>query len=353
MRVGCLRLLFISSLVFLQLICLVCGKDYYQLLGVQKGADDSQLKKAYRKLALKYHPDKAEGTAEEKEEAAKKFADINHAYEVLSDEDKRRIYDRYGEEGLKQQGGGRQDAGDIFQNVFGRFGFGGFGFGRQQEEEEEVRGEDIQMRIRATLKDFYVGRHITLTRVKGVYEKTSGTRQCNCRMKTVTKQLGPGMIQQFQQRECEQCPNVKLVEDTVKLSFDIEPGMDTGHVITLSEEGEPHADGDSGDLNIIMVSDPHPFFHRDKDNLKIKADITLVDALVGFEKEIEHLDGHKVTLKRQGVTIPGQVQRVKGEGMPKYEDESKHGDLLVTYKVIFPTELTPEQKDVIMKTLKM
>lgn len=85
-------------------------------------------------------------------------------------------------------------------SVFGRFGFGGFGFNRQQEEEEEVRGEDIQMRIRASLKDFYVGRHITLTRVKGVYEKTTGTRQCNCRMKTVTKQLGPGMIQQFQQR---------------------------------------------------------------------------------------------------------------------------------------------------------
>lgn len=85
-------------------------------------------------------------------------------------------------------------------SVFGRFGFGGFGFGRQQEEEEEVRGEDIHMRIRASLKDFYVGRHITFTRVKGVYEKTSGTRQCNCRMKTVTKQLGPGMIQQFQQR---------------------------------------------------------------------------------------------------------------------------------------------------------
>lgn len=95
-------------------------------------------------------------------------------------------------------------------------------------------------------------------------------------------------------QECEQCPNVKLVEDTVKLSFDIEPGMDTGHVITLSEEGEPHADGDSGDLNIIMVSEPHPFFHREKNNLKIKADITLVDALVGFERTIEHLDGHKV-----------------------------------------------------------
>lgn len=89
---------------------------------------------------------------------------------------------------------------DIACSVFGRFGFGGFGFGRQQEEEEEIRGEDIQMRIRASLKDFYVGRHITLTRVKGVYEKTTGTRQCNCRMRTVTKQLGPGMFQQSQQR---------------------------------------------------------------------------------------------------------------------------------------------------------
>lgn len=253
----------------------------------------------------------------------------------------------------------------LFCSVFGRFGFGGFGFGRQQEEEEEVRGEDIQMRIRASLKDFYVGRHITFTRVKGVYEKTSGMRQCNCRMKTVTKQLGPGMIQQFQQRvcllialspllwqhncpaneigtagslagqyqqhctsfcalqtshvaytctscghlqlhaatdiltgstmqECEQCPNVKLVEETVELSFDIEPGMDAGDIINLTEEGEPHADGDSGDLNIVMDSVPHPSFRREKHNLKIQARITLVDALVGFEREVEHLDGHKV-----------------------------------------------------------
>lgn len=111
-----------------------------------------------------------------------------------------------------------------------------------------------------------------------------------CTMHTCCLIASPAHVMQ----ECEQCPNVQLVEETVKLSFDIEPGMDTGHVITLSEEGEPHADGDSGDLNIIMVSDPHPFFHRDKFNLKIKASITLVDALVGFQREIEHLDGHKV-----------------------------------------------------------
>lgn len=95
-------------------------------------------------------------------------------------------------------------------------------------------------------------------------------------------------------QECEQCPNVKLVEETVKLSFDIEPGMESEDTITLSEEGEPHADGDSGDLIIVMDSDPHPFFRREKHNLKIQVRITLVDALVGFERELEHLDGHKV-----------------------------------------------------------
>lgn len=99
---------------------------------------------------------------------------------------------------------------------------------------------------------------------------------------------------QFDVQECEQCPNVKLVEETVKLNFDIEPGMDTGYEISLSEEGEPHADGDSGDLNIVLVGDPHPVFHRNKNNLNIKRSISLLEALVGFETEIDHLDGHKV-----------------------------------------------------------
>jgi DnaJ homolog subfamily B member 11 len=125
------------------------------------------------------------------------------AYEVLSDESKRRIYDRYGEEGLKQheaQSGSSSGAGDIFERFFGR----GFGFGFGQQEEEEVKGEDVVASLEVTLRDLYVGRKLEITRVKGAYKETGSgrTRQCNCRMKMVTRQLGPGMYQQFQTQVC-------------------------------------------------------------------------------------------------------------------------------------------------------
>ena len=125
------------------------------------------------------------------------------AYEVLSDETKRKIYDRYGEEGLKQhegQQGGGGGGGDIFERFFGR-GFGGFG-GFGQQEEEEVKGDDVTASIDVTLRDLYVGRSLEITRVKGVYRETGSgrTRQCNCRMKMTTRQMGPGMYQQFQQQ---------------------------------------------------------------------------------------------------------------------------------------------------------
>lgn len=344
MRQGILNRLKLLLLVTLA-VCVSCvsGKDYYQLLGVQKGASDEQLKKAYRKLALKYHPDKAQGTEEEKENAAKQFADINHAYDVLGNEETRNIYDRYGEEGLKQHGGGGggHDANDIFSQMFGRFGFGGFG---QQQEEEEPRGEDVQMRIRATLKDLYMGKTISMTRVQGVYVETAGKRQCNCRMRMITKQLGPGMYQQMQRQECDECANVKLTQQTLELSFEIEKGMDTGHVITLGEAGEPHADGDSGDLNIYVVGLPDPLFRREGIHLKINWEISLADALTGFSQDIKHLDGHKVTLANREVTIPGQVQRIKGQGMPLYDNPSKFGDLFITYSIKFPGSLTDAQK---------
>ena len=155
MRIGrAFVLLLLFSAAAIEIVC--AGKSYYDVLQVSKQATDDQIKRAYRKLALKFHPDKNPGN----EEATKKFAEINNAYEVLADKEKRGVYDQYGEEGLKQQqqqGGGR--GGGFGQDIFSQFFGGGFGFGRDKEEEEErtPKGDDVTVEICATLKDLYVG----------------------------------------------------------------------------------------------------------------------------------------------------------------------------------------------------
>eukprot|EP00877_Chromochloris_zofingiensis_P008641 jgi/Chrzof1/402/Cz01g14160.t1 len=334
---------------FCQLSILVAARDYYDLLNVPKHATEQQLKRAYRKLALQYHPDKVTGTEEEKKEAAKHFADINHAYETLSDPEKKNIYDTYGEEGLRQhagqQGGGGRGGGSIFDMFFG----GGFGFGGQGEEEEQVaKGHTVIVDLPVDLTDLYVGREIRTIRDKAVFKPAAGTRRCKCKQKLVTRQLGPGMFQQYTQNVCEECPNVKLEREQEPINVHVEPGMHDGHEITFFEEGEPMVDGEPGDLKFKIRLLPHAVFKRQGNDLMMNQTISLVDALVGFTREIEHLDGHKVTLSSNEVTRPGDVKKVDHQGMPILGSD-RTGDLYVTYSVDFPAHLTEEQKKTVQK----
>lgn len=179
--------------VLFALLAAVCARasDYYAALGVSRGAEESQIKRAYRKLALKYHPDKNPND----ERAKKKFTEISQAYEVLSDKEKRSIYDRYGEDGVKQheQSGGRGGGGaqDIFSQFFGGGGpFGGFGgFGGEQEEPETPKGTTIKVDLGMTVKEIYLGATAPVTREKLVTKSARGTRKCNCRQKLVTLSL--------------------------------------------------------------------------------------------------------------------------------------------------------------------
>lgn len=339
------RIAGLAAAVLLSVLCLAAARDYYDILQIPRSATDAQIKRAYRKLALKMHPDKVQGNDEEKKAAAAKFADVSHAYEVLTDGEKRKVYDRYGEEGLKQmgQGGGRGGGGaqDIFSQFFGG-GFGGFGFG-QQEEEETPKGDNVVVMLEVTLEDLYLGKHYTITRVKSVIKPAPGTRKCNCRHKVVTQQVGPGMYQQYTTQVCEDCPNVKYVTEREQLTVSVEPGMPDGHTITFFEEGEPLIDGEQGDLLIYLRTLPHPVFERRYDGLLCNATISLLEALVGFEREIEHLDGHKVQIGTSGVTRPGEVRWFEGEGMPIFE-KTKRGDLWVTFTVAFPRAITEEQR---------
>lgn len=278
---------------------------------------------------------------------------MNHAYEILSDADRRKVYDRHGEEGLKQhdarsaQGQG-QGMGDIFSQFFGG------GFGGQQGEPETPKGDTVVIDVAVTLEELYSGGSRTVVRDKSVIVPARGTRKCNCQVRMVTKQVGPGMFQQFQKKECDECPNVKMQREQVSLTLEVEPGTRDGHKLLFFEEGEPEIDGDPGDLEIRVLTSSHERFARDATNqadLHHTAHISLADALAGFELELKHLDGHKVKIGAKDITRPFQVRTFKGQGLPRFEEYSKFGDMHVTYEVDFPKSLSADQKAQLRKLL--
>ncbi|KAF5462431.1 hypothetical protein F2P56_018437 [Juglans regia] len=317
----------------------VAGKSYYDILQVTRGASDDQIKRAYRKLALKYHPDKNQGN----EEANKRFAEISNAYEVLSDSEKRNIYDRYGEEGLKQHassGGGRGGGmGMNIQDIFGQF----FGGGQMDEEERVVKGDDVIVDLDASLEDLYMGGSLKVWREKNILKPAPGKRRCNCRDEVYHRQIGPGMFQQMTEQVCEQCPNVKYEREGYFVTVDIEKGMQDGQEVVFYEDGEPIIDGEAGDLRFRICTASHDRFRREGNDLHTSVTITLVQALVGFEKTVKHLDDHLVDIGTEGITKPKEVRKLKGEGMPLHFS-TKKGDLYVTFEVLFPTSLTDDQK---------
>ncbi|KAL6978329.1 DnaJ protein erdj3b [Sarracenia purpurea var. burkii] len=329
------KLLFLLSVLSYVLIA-NAGKSYYDILQVPKGASDEQIKRAYRKLALKYHPDKNQGN----EEANKKFAEINNAYEVLSDSEKRGIYDRYGEEGLKQHAAsGGRGGGMNIQDIFSSF----FGGGPVEEEEKIIKGDDVVVELDATLEDLYMGGSLKVWREKNILKPAPGKRRCNCRNEVYHKQIGPGMFQQMTEQVCEQCPNVKYEREGYFVTVDIEKGMQDGQEVVFYEDGEPIIDGEAGDLRFRIRTAPHDRFSREGNDLHTTVTITLVQALVGFEKTIKHLDEHLVDISTKGVTKPKEVRKFKGEGMPLHFS-TKKGDLYVTFEVLFPASLTEDQK---------
>lgn len=173
-----------------------------------------------------------------------------------------------------------------------------------------------------------------------------GTRKCNCRQELVTRNLGNGRFQMMQQSVCSECPNVKFVTEERILEVEVEPGMIDGQETKFTAEGEPHLDGEPGDLILKIRTQPHPVFERIGDDLYTNITISMQDALIGFKMDIEHLDGHKVTIQRDKVTKPGARIRKKGEGMPNYENNNLHGTLYITFDIAFPeTEFTDIQKE--------
>ncbi|KAF2304760.1 hypothetical protein GH714_037851 [Hevea brasiliensis] len=218
---------------------------------------------------------------------------------------KRDIYNKYGEEGLKQhmasggRGGGMgMDISDIFKNFFG-------GGGDMEEEERMAKGDDVIVELDATLEDLYMG---------------------------------------GSQKVCDQCQNVKYEREGYFITVDIEKGMQDGQEVVFYEDGEPIIDGEPGDLRFRIRAEPHDHFRREGSDLHTTVTITLVQALVGFEKTLKHLDEHLVDISTKGITKPKAVRKFKGEGMPLHSS-TKKGDLYVTFEVLFPNSLTKKDED--------
>lgn len=344
------------------LACLAClalaNRDFYKILGIGKTASQAEIKRAYRQKSLQYHPDKNPGN----EDAQNMFQDVAAAYEVLSDEEKRQIYDRRGEEGLKEHnanGGGGMDP-------FSMFGGFNFGFGSRDEEQ---RTPDTRMPLSVSLEDLYNGRMFEMTFFRQVVCMNWADCQTKCPdcsgpgMRTRTQRLGPGFVQHVQTQDdkciakgkcwdnkCSACPNGPTNQGQIGLTVDIQKGMRDGEEIIFNEVADEKMDHIPGNLVLVIKAQPHERFIRDGDNLKATLTISLQEALVGFEKKITQLDGREVLIKKDSVTFCEEVFVVSGEGMPRKGSRSS-GNLYITFKIDFPRSLTANQKDLIRQAL--
>lgn len=338
------------------------GKDYYQILGIQKGANEDEVKKAYRKMALKYHPDKNKSP-----NAEEKFKEIAEAYDVLSDSKKREIYDKYGEEGLKGNAGGGPEGGnytytfhgnphETFKMFFGDenpfasfFSFGGGGPGGANTRIFQFggggnnRGSDMEVdddpfaafsgmggggfsnigggqrtQDPPVIYDLQVSLEEVL---KGVTKK----------MKITRKVLNPD-------------GRTAKSEDKV-LSIDVKPGWKAGTKVTFPQESDQAPNRIPADVVFVIKDKHHPFFTRDGVDIKYKAKIGLREALVGTTLSIPSLDGKHISLKVTDVIKPNTTRRIQGKGLPYPKQPNRRGDLIVEFDIQFPDNLPKSVQD--------
>ncbi|XP_051120639.1 dnaJ protein homolog ANJ1 [Andrographis paniculata] len=344
---------------------------YYEILGVPKTASPDDLKKAYKKAAIKNHPDKG-GDPE-------KFKELAHAYEVLSDPEKREIYDQYGEDALKEGmggGGGMHDPFDIFSSFFGGSPFGGGSSrGRRQR-----RGEDVVHPLKVSLEDLYLGttkklslsHNIICSKCSGKGSKSGASTKCmGCQgsgMKVTIRQLGPGMIQQMQHAcneckgtgetinekdRCPQCKGEKVVQEKKVLEVHVEKGMQNGQKITFPGEADEAPDTVTGDIVFVLQQKEHPKFKRKGEDLFVEHGLMLTEALCGFQFILSHLDGRQLLVKSQPgeVVKPDSYKAINDEGMPMYGRPFMKGKLYIHFTVEFPDSLTPDQVTALAKIL--
>ncbi|MEF8874810.1 MAG: molecular chaperone DnaJ [Candidatus Thermoplasmatota archaeon] len=363
-------------------------EDYYDILGVDKDASEEDIKKAYRKKAKKYHPDK---NPDNTEEAREKFKKVSEAYEVLADEEKRKRYDRYGKQGVKQEFGNggfdmsdfshREDVQDIFSELFGGRGrrSGGFedlfselfgGSRRSRRRKKKKRGRDLQLSFEVDLEDIKDGTEKTVKiNRKAQCEKCGGSGSSSGGTKTCPKCGGAGEVKQAQRRgfqqvvritecdrcdgrgeivenPCSKCSGSGVVEKAETITINIPPGAEDGTRLRVGGKGEaaPRG-GQSGDLYVTLRVREDDRFERRGDDVLTKAKVSMTESTLGTTIEVPTLDGKAEVEVPEG-TQPGEILRIPDKGLKKQRG-SGYGDQLIEIEVKIPEDLNDEQKEIL------
>lgn len=342
--------------------------EYYNILKIPKNASQDEIKKAYRKLAIKYHPDKNPGD----KEAENKFKEISEAYSVLSNEEKRKIYDKYGKEGLNQGDGMKFDPSEIFERFFSssfssnfEHPFSNFFRSSQQRSDVKKRSADIIVDCNVELKDLYCGKKLkrkaTRNRIckkcngNGTKDKSKPVQCPDCGgkgIKVVRQQKG--FMQIVQQIECDKCrghgeviapSNIcekcfgsKVTLESKILEINILPGMADGERIIFKGESDEYPDTIPGDIIFIVKSKQHPQYTRVNNDLYYTTTISLKKALCGFTMHIKTLDDRVIKCKYNDIITPNCKLKIRDEGMPIKGVTNQHGNLYISFNVKFPSK---------------
>lgn len=334
------------------------AKNYYEILELKKDATEKEIKKAYRKLAAKWHPDKWVNSSEkEKKEAEEKFKDINEANEILSNKEKRKNYDTYGD-----PNGIPDSYYDIFNNSYSR--------------KRTIKGQDCNVQVLLTLEEIYSGAEKTIKYHKNIICPTcngdglgeNGKKEicpiCNgSGIKDTTFQQGNVIFTQqticenchgkgfFIKNGCTTCNGSGLINKETEFTFSIPKGVHENMYFSITNEGSAPKNGNgiNGDLNIIIKIKPHPTFTRIINDLNMTKKISFVDAILGTDIEIECIDKKRIKFKIEPLTPNGKVFRIAKKGMPLIDNSSLYGNLNVKIEYELPTLLTDEQKDLLKK----
>lgn len=349
-------------------------RDYYEVLGVSKGASADEIKKAYRKMAIKYHPDKNPGD----KEAEEKFKEAAEAYDVLSDADKRAKYDRFGHAAFEGAGGGGFQGGMSMEDIFSHFGdiFGGFGdfFGGGRTGRRSVnRGSNIRVKVKMSLQEIASGvdkkikvkKYVKCTHCNGTGAK-DGSSYSTCRTCNgsghVTRVVNTLLGQMQQQTVCpdcngegrtitNKCPHCNgegIVQGEEVMSLKIPAGVEDGMQLSVSGKGNAgRRGGTNGDMIVSIEEEAHKELIRDGSNLVYNLYLSIPHAIIGTPVEIPTVDG-KVKLNIESGTQPGKVLRLKGKGLPDVNGYGK-GDLLVRVDVFVPKNISSEDRKLVEK----
>lgn len=351
-------------------------RDYYEVLGVDKGADDATLKKAYRKLAKKYHPDVNPGDAE----AEAKFKEATEAYTILSDPDKRKQYDQFGHAAFENGGGGfggfdfsGADMGDIFGDIFGDL-FGGGGRSRRGANNGPMKGANLRARVNITFEEAVFGcekeleimlkDECTSCHGTGAKPGTSPVTcpKCNGEGQIVyTQQSMFGMVRNVQtcpechgtgkviKEKCPDCRGTGYTSSRKKIQVSVPAGIDNGQSIRIREKGEPGTNGGPrGDLLVEVNVARHPIFQRQDMNIFSTAPITYAQAALGGPVRISTVDGEVEYQVKPGTQTDTRI-RLKGKGVPSLRNKNVRGDHYITLVVQVPTNLNEEAKEALRK----